>query len=1530
MSELATSLPHKVSSGSRECIQHSLFELAQQKIGVALSGVKPLSWRDAQPRRRRTRGGVDARSRLIHFSPPGSLLSSVISSEGSKNQKAKCKQLDYKRPSFSAKVFKPTALKPSFTAGHKQRLASKPPIPLMGFRIEKETSCNMKSTSTRGKKQHAKPRFKITSSTARKKMAMCGKSSKPRKNTGARKHKMAPPSVSSNTGSVFLKHLNFRPIRDSVDKACASSSASCKSSVPASSEINYKGWMKNNASVAMTSTSHDDEEDSSTVQVDSSCLSNTKEQNLCGDGENQDQLLRSYNGELDRESWVQKVRTYQGRAKNPQITDAASQTHRSSQSSSSQALTKRSPTTQVEACANLETQRDASVSQLSAECPEKRVKSFEGDDSDAIADREMEEIVFQSEGNNLSPQSLGVSAGGKDSTKCVTPHVSCAVGTKTHRHCYNPDRSELKCTCSKSCQNSISPLSKSSDSNSCLIQPLALDNISKERVEREFNLCLGKYLCLLCGQSSNSAAASKRLQARILKHKQNCLAALATRDYQEFEADKSNLPLKPDHMHSDVASNPSSVDSMLTPGVKGEGSHEGNCSRNKTDEFDLDCCLTKQPPPQRPYSSPAKDKGLTCSTKRGPTPSLRYLLNCAALADQSRKICKQNAASSKPMSTSRKEGFAVDEAFASGQERKPPKGKQGVFSKPPAWRAASQTEDIGQIEESAGYMYGRQPRSRPQSISKNVSDPAVLVSSSSSNGIIINRNGNIGSPIGGTASSGKRYLRTNSYEAYFPPESEAREKSPTARFPNRCLLTLNEPMILYSNVEEKSPKETSLHIKNVSKRAATPVDYISGDFTGEVSSKVEADLQRYNAVMDRCRALLGENDPEEKESSTWTESTDIGAGHKQNLVENVRKLGDSIRLQTSRFENNERTGLRNNAVERRNDDVYTDLKGGKFKLEPSRMQTAQPHGHAMSAAKVEKSRMRPCSALCKKHERSQGSLLSPKRCSSNPMYLGMVEFSSSEAIRRLLDRHVIQQKPKVTFDISNDESGGSISSTGDYPQHPGKTLWSDGATYVQAQHQRPDDSVDSSRSKRNKTHLPSCSRIRKRSVTKKKKRSLKTTGSISKVKPSEKRSDILDEAFGSGPPMKPVPKSTNERCTSRKPLRSNPYYKLTLKGKRHKTDSSPDPRPCSQSSWKTVDTDYTTMTSPNQTVCSLWQGSTQTIKKKKKKKKKRKTKAVGEKASTEDNEQPTTRPPGGKRIKQARTIKTPVTGVEATGEGLSSDNDTVCNEKANSTLESEDILCSQLSEPAVKTPVVAKTDTEIRESPDSGNCKEERAKSQSKPTALHFESSTMHSNTEGVAAGGGEHVIRIPKTTDLPKDETPQTSERYSASCRSVSFDVGNASEPSRSPVRHNLSRLSSKTMPTRHRPSKVSTAGRHHQATSSQQKPFLCGKFTSKTTPAKDAPKTKTRNTKRSEKPKTDSEAKLSDVARAIETATTEEQQLELYRTAFATYKELHPELVETSPALLDTSKTMVLRKCGPLVVALLIQLLVQYTYVH
>ena len=1140
---------------------------------------------------------------------------------------------------------------------------------------------------------------------------------------------------------------------------------------------------------------------------------------------------------------------------------------------------------------------------------------------DELVDRELQEMMGVCGSASRSPVSPTGCGASQASAKCATPHVSLTLGAG--RTSSGSGRCSNDCT---TAQCSASQLSSDSASGTLSQAVLALDEVSRERVQQEFDQRLRKYLSMLCGDSTDSPA-SRRLQSRILRQRSRASISHIWSDLASRINLKHDLESGGEKMCVAASTiTPPSGHKLEIPAASIDQAGEENYSFNKKEEPGPAYYESRPAPLERPHSSPARDADLANPVCRIPTPSLRYLLKCAITSHQSQATPRQADGSPTSRFTGkvrRNRGDVQVSAQKSGYV-----GKQELSSKPPAWRAVPQTDRTAQTD-GTGYACPNQPKSEISPNGNGVqfmastSPLSLEVASFSPADVEGEPTENYKKPRIRTATPGKKSSRSASQRKRSPTYRSSIERpSSTGNLASGQIIPgvkEGSPIagIRRTGSLKESPTSTDYALCGL---PPTPQGYKGAYSMDEVSSRVEADLEKYNAVMSRCRALLGQQDPEEESSSSWTHSSDLFSVNAK-IADQSIKTGDCTTGQrTLRLD----TGGENTAPNQSMGDISSDAK--EFSAPQIRVPTAQTA--EQTVAKPSKL-TRSYSAQGPRNGCSYRCAMPLKRSSSNPHYMGIVEFGSVEAIKRLVEPPSGQGKHKVTFDIDSDKSVASaVSGFGG----------SSGALMSYTE-----ETVAASSTA--KTLTRSCA---KRSGSGRKIRKQgKPTGKSRKISKSKtcalKRTQVVEDNVEITPMRSRQPRTTPERIMSRKPLRMNPYYTLTLDSKGKSLNTSPDPRPCSQSSWKTVDTDGTIRTPPPAKMGGAARESS-AHGKRKKKKLKRSTNASGASENSQD------RPMKTKKKKKVSKTKGSVPTYKAKEPSPLDQKET-----PETLVGTEPQDPASLVEPALYVEATDHSDINltagIEENQETlislqfDKLKEISFSNEPQPAPTPPKESVFIPDYNTESDTGNESMGPSSK----PSNSSPKSSSRREK-CHASD---GKIAKPAGSPRKHGVSAKSSPKFlsPKQRSPnylfSKSPNSGtlliKQHLGFTLHNKPLIAvggarpaGKlhpairklgYRPAKLPGKPLAQ-QTSNGTAASNPEQEQQLKTTDLS-DVETSLPLEH-LEQCRKAFETYKDIHPELVERSEMSISSNrnKTSVLRKAGPFVVALLIQLFVQYTY--
>ncbi|GFR82537.1 hypothetical protein ElyMa_000629600 [Elysia marginata] len=1055
--------------------------------------------------------------------------------------------------------------------------------------------------------------------------------------------------------------------------------------------------------------------------------------------------------------------------------------------------------------------------------------------------------------HSTSPKSREGRGGGSATRgRSATPHVSHALKLQS------PPSSGC---CSNECntdQASSSHVSSTSASDTLSQAFVALDDVSRERVQQEFEQRLGKYISMLCGENADPAAF-KRLQSRILRQKHRASlshiwAELASKFAQKSNAGLANRKSEP------VVASATTDDSTSKAGTSPVAeSKQQNISANKREDNNPAAYVGLPPPSRRPHST-----DLTNPVRRMPTPSLRYLLKCAISSDPARGSAKKKVETSiENRLVVSKLGSAIGDNACVAKTCQSNE-KQGVReNKPPAWIPVLQTNNGAQTD-GTGCNCDCRSRSRTPSV---VSGPYLTTTRSPAftglSNLVVAADQQqdyaevsyLMSQTGSTSSA-----TPPSYGKLSPTSNfiSVGKQSSTGNLSRGCAShdgkTSSPVGIKRTSSLRETPKASP---KNIPRPPPTPQDFRDGDFTEDVSARVEADLQKYNAVMNRCRALLGEHELEEQESSTWTNSSCVTAAAaaavaNTQIEREIRLMaGELVADAPGKYFN---TGDQRAVVNQSMGDNFADPKDHRARENPI-FSESNPKKDDGSVKELKKLR-RSSSAQGPKAETTNLCSLPPKRSSSNPYYVGVVDFGSVAAIKRLVDPASCQGKPKVTFEIDNEKGmlsipSGAVDTAHLLSQHGG------GASVPASTEPMSIDQAVSLCAK--KTTSGRKKRAAIKSSGKSGKRS-KHKQAVAKSAPTKGAGLAITQGEAK-PALSRKLTTINEGCISRLPLRINPYYRLDLKGKPLITSPAP-PRPGSQTSWKTVDTDGTLRSPPPVTKNTARAGKPP---KKKVKRVKKTSEVLGEipESSSGQLEKVTNKKAAKKPAQEAKTPvrekeRTPVREKEAIKIDLGQTQDTT----------SDPETCVQAIQNAVAAETVNGEDDQI----SSLSLQDEETKQASIPSSVASKSNTRFSPHKQRSVSFGMLKSSVPG--NQPNNKPVAAHSLSKASCSGLGSIT---KSPSKS------------TAVKRYGYRPMRTPGR------AQQKQPVS--------------------------------ARSSDVSVEADT-TASEDELERCRRAFASYKDSHPELEKSLDAWPQNTKTTVLRKAGPLVVALLIQWLIQYNY--
>ena len=1342
-----------------------------------------------------------------------------------------------------------------------------------------KTVAKFKATCGRGGgRQHGKRSFKITSGTLKRKIVAERKGGVTAKSKGGQKRNKAltssraasvasrSRSYQSNTGDVFLKHLNFRPIQADDETSDGSLSPTHRA---VSLEVAYQSWLQSNASEASSFTSQ--------IEVDLSSV----EMDACGDEEKRESDGTGKKSNVEDASQTEiNEETDSNICQEPHATVEISQACSTDAPAPAKMSTFLHPAPRKKFCSlqevlfpsrsaeanEAEESRQAQSSRGSS-CPVARSETgtIRTDKEDELLDGELWRAMRQAESRERSLRTSPRSRGRTASGRCGTPHVSQVLSVKTP-----PNSVCCSTECSMGQMSGSQPSSESASGNLSHAF-VGLDEVSRERVQKEFDQRLGKYISMLCGDTAESSAF-RRLHERLLKQKHRASLSHTWTGLASKVGRKSGLAtsriVQPDKT-------PFGADEKLTTEPEAQ-TRQQDYSFNKKEEPFMTSFDSKPPLSRRPHSSPAKDKDLVNLGRRNPTPSLRYLLKYAISTNKSQVGAAQiHPSEEKSRSEVKTKSYIGD--YVSPMSRSYGGENPCVCSKPPAWRAAPQTDRMAQTDGSdcaCGYRTGT--RTSP------VGHGLFFIA-----------------PTSPTSIEMPSSVKAGTYS----PRRESASLHPSWRLSSHREFTGAKKSPGDKSSPLSSSKRTG-HVKDgphsariITRLPPTPHTYSQRP----VTSSVEVDLEKYNAVMDRCRALLGERDLEEDDSSTWTHSScmastntlnggDVGG----NTVYSTLDSDNIILVKAGRTNTEQNMG-----------DIFADLKDYRTEL-PS-------FGYKDKASGVSKSTKlwRSNSVHVPEDDSANVVYLPPKRSSSNPHYSGVVNFGSVEAIKRIVEPVSEQAKPKVTFDIDSDKCASSKNCC--------------------CEKKRSQDASPLSNAVRNiLIQAATNSNAKKAGSGKKKWSSAKTSGKSSqklKLKPPTLRATwtspgrITDHA-------EITPRTTNASCTSRLPLRINPYYNPTLEVKRKRLNTPPASRPCSQTSWKTVDTDGTLRT-PSEMANEAARDRL-ALDKKKKKRLKKKTQEVAD--PPERGHDKPKKPPKKKRKKKVLESKPAVSEEEqATGIQPSAEIEKKDGQDEIEALEPR--TCVQVAQACDNDNVVAEDNQ--------------------KASLV----STIEEQTREISVNGGPETSQIttahlePPTawaevTGTGNDETcsEKPPKAMESLARTACKDEDKSVEPRTSPVKQSfVSKMSSRVSHTRQRSntSVISKSSALDSHTVKQQpgihpssKGFPVGggsKVLVKPTVIKRygyrpirGPVKPTAVPDAAQKPDISIPPNLSgDTTKSLSV-----EKLEKCRQMFTSYKDTHPELAAAMDAVPHKDRTSMLRKAGPLVVALLIHWLVQYNY--
>lgn len=1020
----------------------------------------------------------------------------------------------------------------------------------------KSTLPKFKTTRGRGGKQHGKPRFKITSGTPKKKKISEKKfplSSINKAKKTAIFSRSGP--FPDGSGSAFLRHLDFRPIHLDEEKLARTLSlaAAGACAAPALSSVNYESWMVSNVSASSSFTSTA-EMDLSSVELDA-CDSRDNTGHALAESQaliegtqseriKQDLFPPATDGHIDSISVGSPCFQTSGNVKARSVSkqDAAS-------------VCSDCKVFESKAC-QISPKNVVSLKATPSQGAEETTQAADSSREDELADRELRQMMdgCTSDNTALSTGDEGGEGGGargkkgKVRTRSATPHNS---------HTLKMNSVSSSGCCSNECTTNLASSSQASSASASGTQSQAfigLDEKSRERVQQEFDLRLGKYISMLCGDNADSSAF-RRLQARILRQRQRASLSQVWSELASKIAKKScpnTADRKPDGKTASFTAATNLARQDTSP-AKGNG--QRNTSSNKKEELSPNAYEGLPPTSRRPHST-----DLSNPTRRYPTPSLRYLLkhavNCHAA---------KNAEINSPKLPSRtingacKPGNQVgDNTMANpGCQRN---NKQGVHAKPPTWKDSKQT--TAQTDNTC-YCISNLASTVSQAVNESYhmpSSPPFLVNLTSFSDVNspahyanrkipqawADKSSNRGSPT----TPRRKNSPKNSYPSTGRHSSLENLSDGSKNYPTRTSPSENMRRTTSHKGGTRSPQSMTW-------LPPSPQNFKGGDFIKDVSSRVEADLQKYNAVMNRCRALLGETEPAQQDSSTWSHCSNVAsvnaepAKGRENLgSEPTTAIGTQEHPASVEKAGARRTSADGNLVEGATGFQERCLvdKGLPLLTKPTRVSRA-------FAVKPERS-----SSLQSAHEEAnKPDLFQLKRCSSNPYYMGVVDFGSVEAIKRLVDPTNCQGKPKVTFDVESDRSVVSTVSSYNSPRRIDEmTCTQCPALATQQLHGH---------------------RTKKVNPNKKKKLLSKSSGKSSRqlslpANSAAKASGKTNNKALIKPMQFHQPMTAKESCTSRLPVRMNPYYRPTLELKKKRTKrSQAQPRPGSQTSWKTEDTE---------------------------------------------------------------------------------------------------------------------------------------------------------------------------------------------------------------------------------------------------------------------------------------------------------------------------------------------------------------------
>ncbi|RUS82832.1 hypothetical protein EGW08_009408, partial [Elysia chlorotica] len=1018
-------------------------------------------------------------------------------------------------------------------------------------------------------RQHGRPSFKITSSTSKKRkfpekrgVSYARSRSLQQKNkalAAAGRYKYQD----GNSGNVFLKHLDFRPIQmDQENSDGMHSWDGREDPLYGSADVNYTGWLHSNDSDASSFTS-DIDVDLSSVELDA--FENEESFGVPPvDGGAGASVAAGPGGESHKDAAPEISGDAQAAADmvsgSPPVdakVSAASQLPASKNTfcSLQEVLlpcTGRSEGGDSDKSPSPEEQVSAGVERALSW----REIGTRDAHEDELLDRELQQTMRHCEGKGhftlASPRCRARASG----LKCDTPHVGRASSEKTPRGSCNGSNEDSQTQIAGKNKGSASQMSSNSGSASASANLndalLKLDAVSRERVQKEFDQRLGKYISMLCGDTAETAAF-RRLQDRILRQKNranlpHAWTGLASKVSRKFRPNASTEPTEPEAAKPHPEAAAVSADDEV---AANQQCVQQNFSFNKKEEPRVSASETcGAHVSRRPHSSPAKDMDLSVPIRRAPTPSLRFLLNYAVSSHQRQMEERKQLMSEEPRAAAARQRRAVGD-IASPPHDKPRVGghdAQGVCAKPPAWRANPNTDRTVQTD-AAECACAQRANPRTPSVSNGMF-PAAPTSPSCA--------GIPNFPMFGAANTAQGKVRPAQTEPAWSPQTGGYPSPPPSAFTfvpswrNSSTGSLSDGI---THVARRSPPLLDVMRVSSLRDARGPpgrmTQLISSPRCREdagrhvTSSSVELDLEKYNAVMNRCRALLGETQLDEDDSSSWTHSSYAGLGAAASAPAHVEAHDYSPPLASH-------PGAYKDEAHREGDACRRSI-----------LPIPGPRAGASDAAAHARRSLRPCSVQVPRNPRPGASFMPVKRSSSNPHYVGVINFGSVEAIKRIVDPLTGQGKPKVTFDIDSDKSVTSAASSGSEKKRCGQE---DASPLSVAVKNVLSKAVPSSSGDRKNRGVAEAAAGR--------------AGQKLRLKPAGTNVRLVSDLGQITPMRSRQDRAATSGCMSRQPIRLNHYYNLGL-DRKPKSSAAPAPRPASQSSWKTVDTDAALQTTPD-------------------------------------------------------------------------------------------------------------------------------------------------------------------------------------------------------------------------------------------------------------------------------------------------------------------------------------------------------------